>query len=1153
MNQSSCPSRTPALHSFSFLGSAEASSSSASVSSWDEDTGTTLLSLDSCTSSPSFFSTAHLVSIVKLLWLVMALMKLGNLRNRFRRRSQIDANEASVQAKDAFEILQPDADKKLSESGHLTDLLDPATKSNALAKSSESAHFSVSTNDHATVVEENIHKVIEAVSLPSEESNVFSENNESDFIEYFDEGHVDLPDAEVATATSIDTWNQGEQLTSNDRSSSFNDDEVKEPICIYRGKAEVKESIESTRDNNDHTGNAPTSRDVAGEKRNDIASNSSNEDIRVTGDVSDDDLSIAEDDDVMDGNEEEVEVNVEKKIIVEQESAAFGLDIDFSMESDSTDLDSEAQQLPSNILSNDGDEGSTCSKVSMDHVPTTTSLEHHYELHNITASFDDFFGADNTDDEKVEEHLKTGHRDIGSACLSLDDVLDYEHYNDDETPTDSFDHYQYSAQKSDGVVKRALSTADQSLDDVLDFEEDEDGGSPTDSFDQYHQYNAKQCDNDAPLDNFDDEAELDQDDDNEEGDLEVRHSRPPPVVASSSSISTTSTVSYSQQTGRTGRRNSIQFEMIPDNIGQPFNTPPTTGYNTWNRLYNEGIEKEKKKALKMKRYNDDWNSSKKLNLATRGRRGSVSAPRSRMDTSEPPAYSRLYALAKQGETFKQKSLRISSTKALPPSSSRADKPRRGHTPGRGHTPAYERLYNLSKSKKETHEEKKKAISTKEKKRTRSRIRSIGVLSTQERLYNLAKKKRLIEDERMKLRKKILEEKEKPKVLYLEARSYTPVRDRSRGEHENVHNRLYSLAKVKNSAQQQQHNMSKEEKPRYLDPKKVKSTAGVNRLYSLSLKKQQQGQERRQMIEMKKLKPVCPSRKISLKKATGMYDRGMKQKINLEVKREDEGMDPYVSPLLNPLLAEEDNDEDSQILRYRPSSAVSGVRSQSKARPGQPSGAQSRTSVGSAPNKTKTATPRIRARSRLRTATPTMFSFRSPSATPAYRASTSTSRLRGRSTTPQKEERFATPQKGGRFATPQKEGRFGTPQRAVKRNSTKDLLRKMEDDVGFYKKVKQALAQKERDESGGFDPKSAQYGQRCKVDLSRHSSPSLPPQIPPTGKLYVSMTPDSPRGMTSDNSNGTLRTGSSMTQCSNERETSPVGRFLVRPRSHDYCD
>jgi hypothetical protein len=32
--------------------------------------------------------------------------------------------------------------------------------------------------------------------------------------------------------------------------------------------------------------------------------------------------------------------------------------------------------------------------------------------------------------------------------------------------------------------------------------------------------------------------------------------------------------------------------------------------------------------------------------------------------------------------------------------------------------------------------------------------------------------------------------------------------------------------VKNSAQQQQHNMSKEEKPRYLDPKKVKSTAAL---------------------------------------------------------------------------------------------------------------------------------------------------------------------------------------------------------------------------------------------------------------------------------------------------------------------------------------
>ena len=68
----------------------------------------------------------------------------------------------------------------------------------------------------------------------------------------------------------------------------------------------------------------------------------------------------------------------------------------------------------------------------------------------------------------------------------------------------------------------------------------------------------------------------------------------------------------------------------------------------------------------------------------------------------------------------------------------------------------------------------------------------------------------------------------------------------------------------------------------------------------------------------------------------MYDRGMKQKINLKVKREDEEMNPYVPLLLNLLLVEEDNDEDhcsqanSQILGNRPSSAVSRVRSQPKA-------------------------------------------------------------------------------------------------------------------------------------------------------------------------------------------------------------------------------
>jgi hypothetical protein len=68
-----------------------------------------------------------------------------------RRPPQIEANEVSVQAKNSIDIFQPDADKKLAESGHLSYVLDPATKIYALVKSSESAHFSVNTTNHATV------------------------------------------------------------------------------------------------------------------------------------------------------------------------------------------------------------------------------------------------------------------------------------------------------------------------------------------------------------------------------------------------------------------------------------------------------------------------------------------------------------------------------------------------------------------------------------------------------------------------------------------------------------------------------------------------------------------------------------------------------------------------------------------------------------------------------------------------------------------------------------------------------------------------------------------------------------------------------------------------------------------------------------------
>jgi hypothetical protein len=132
------------------------------------------------------------------------------------------------------------------------------------------------------------------------------------------------------------------------------------------------------------------------------------------------------------------------------------------------------------------------------------------------------------------------------------------------------------------------------------------------------------------------------------------------------------------------------------------------------------------------------------------------------------------------------------------------------------------------------------------------------------------------------------------------------------------------------------------------------------------------------------------------------------------------------------------------------------------------------------------------------------------------------------------------------------GRSETPLRAEKRNSTKELLRKMEEDVGFYKKVKAALAEKDKEEADSSDS-SAQSRQRANLDSSNHTSPSLPPQVPTTEKLYVSRTPDSPRALKSDISNGTLQTGSIMTNSSNEHESISQGRFLVRPRSADYCD
>ena len=98
---------------------------------------------------------------------------------------------------------------------------------------------------------------------------------------------------------------------------------------------------------------------------------------------------------------------------------------------------------------------------------------------------------------------------------------------------------------------------------------------------------------------------------------------------------------------------------------------------------------------------------------------------------------------------------------------------------------------------------------------------------------------------------------------------------------------------------------------------------------------------------------------------------------------------------------------------------------------------------------------------------------------------------------------------------------------------------MEEDVGFFNKVKQALAQKEKEES-----------ETAAFEYSTIQSSSHQVKIP-----------DSPRGdglkLASDVSNSTLTTSASSSMVShintNVRTQSPVGRYLVRPRSADYGD
>ena len=86
--------------------------------------------------------------------------------------------------------------------------------------------------------------------------------------------------------------------------------------------------------------------------------------------------------------------------------------------------------------------------------------------------------------------------------------------------------------------------------------------------------------------------------------------------------------------------------------------------------------------------------------------------------------------------------------------------------------------------------------------------------------------------------------------------------------------------------------------------------GCERLYNLSTPKQQEGRERRAEIMRANERPPLPGshyKKISIADGTKIYDRGMKRKIDLELKRMEAAFEMeelYVSPLIPNSVVEE---------------------------------------------------------------------------------------------------------------------------------------------------------------------------------------------------------------------------------------------------------
>ena len=368
-------------------------------------------------------------------------------------------------------------------------------------------------------------------------------------------------------------------------------------------------------------------------------------------------------------------------------------------------------------------------------------------------------------------------------------------------------------------------------------------------------------------------------------------------IASSSSLSSKSAreMHFSRHRPEfSGSRVSKASGRIPSAIYPPPDTPKRRSSIsnqdlTGNRLYIQGIEAERKRALHMKHVSEKEKSSRKLNLATRSydmKARSKSTQRAlrkeEHNRSIQSVHDRLYGMAKHKRSSSSSSVSV-----------RVSLSSDNYQPNSGDV--YNRLYRKSQGRPHDNLERKNS---------KKSYKSYQGISTNERLYNLARKKRLLEMERERKRADDEKLKEVPAKMELATKSYVPLVPRalSNTRGGSIHNRLYELSKQRSHSRgiSREHFSSSSSVSSRLSLSSTEKNAVTDRLYGRSKKIQEEGRQRRNSIAKAHApRAPTPSKRIPVDKALEIYDRGMVQKACLEIKREEASIDPYISPLLSP--------------------------------------------------------------------------------------------------------------------------------------------------------------------------------------------------------------------------------------------------------------